>query len=208
MNNFYFHGDMGDKFGEHYKLNVHTPAQALRLLSFQLKGLKEYVKDNDFQIVKNNHPIAEVELLCGSESTGDVHFFPLLSGAKSGGVGKAVAGVALAAVAFAAAPAVVGALGPTQGLATTAFTAFGASVSFGSIALFGGAMALGGVAQMLAPTPQTASYQAQEAPDQRASFLLQGPTNTAQEGQPIPLVYGKIQAGSIIVSAGLTPEQI
>lgn len=98
--------------------------------------------------------------------------------------------------------------GASLGFSSTAFTAFGASVSFGSIALFGASMALGGVAQMLAPTPDVSSYAPQERPDQRASFILQGPTNTVQEGNAVPLVYGRMRAGSILVSAGLTTEQI
>ena len=76
-----------------------------------------------------------------------------------------------------------------------------------AVAGLGISMALGGVSQMLAPTPQS-GYEERESPDQRPSFLFDGPVNTSTQGLPVPVVYGRIKTGSVVVSAGMTAEEL
>jgi len=49
---------------------------------------------------------------------------------------------------------------------------------------------------------------ARETPEERSSFLFNGATNTSQQGQPVPLVFGRFRTGSALVSAGLDVEQL
>ena len=46
------------------------------------------------------------------------------------------------------------------------------------------------------------------AHDPRASFLFSEPGNTSSEGAPVPLAYGRIRVGSVVVSAGIAAEQL
>lgn len=55
-------------------------------------------------------------------------------------------------------------------------------------------------------TPDIANLR--ERPEERASFLFSGATNTSQQGQPVPLVFGRFRTGSVVVSAGLDVEQL
>lgn len=66
------------------------------------------------------------------------------------------------------------------------------------------AMVAGGVVQMLTPIPKLGK-QADSA-DNQSSYLFNGPVNTTAQGNCVPLAYGKIRAGSAVVSAGMSSE--
>lgn len=68
----------------------------------------------------------------------------------------------------------------------------------------GAAMTLGGVAQMLSPQP--AGLASKQSSDNRASYAFGGVTNTAAQGYPVPLLYGRRRIGGAIISAGIYVE--
>jgi len=70
------------------------------------------------------------------------------------------------------------------------------------LASIGFGLAMGGVSEMLAPSP-TSNADDNERPDERPSYLFDGPKNTVEPGLTIPVVYGECFAGSITVSGGL-----
>ncbi|OUY35073.1 phage tail protein, partial [Klebsiella pneumoniae] len=65
-------------------------------------------------------------------------------------------------------------------------------------------MGLGGVVQMLSPQP--AGLARKESPDNKASYAFGGVTNTASQGYPVGLLYGKRRIGGAIISAGIYVE--
>ena len=62
------------------------------------------------------------------------------------------------------------------------------------------ALAAAGVSQLLAP----------EEEDQKKndSFTMSGPTNIYEQGYPIPLVYGRVITGTLLVSGSVDIEDI
>ncbi|HDC4354471.1 tail assembly protein [Enterobacter cloacae] len=68
----------------------------------------------------------------------------------------------------------------------------------------GAAMTLGGVVQMLSPQP--AGLASKQSSDNRASYAFGGVTNTAAQGYPVPLLYGRRRIGGAIISAGIYVE--
>ena len=68
--------------------------------------------------------------------------------------------------------------------------------------------ALGGLAQFLAPTPTVDSPAAFEPADQKPSFLFNGPVNTSAQGSVIPVVYGTMLCGSVVVASGIETEDL
>ncbi|MGV1347102.1 tail assembly protein, partial [Klebsiella pneumoniae] len=82
------------------------------------------------------------------------------------------------------------------------FTEDWANAAYGIQA--GGAMMLGGVVQMLSPQP--AGLARKESADNKASYAFGGVTNTASQGYPVPLLYGKRRIGGAIISAGIYVE--
>jgi predicted phage tail protein len=69
----------------------------------------------------------------------------------------------------------------------------------------GASLLLGGVAQMLSPTPSTNGY---EEVDARQSFGFDGARNVANTGIPVPLLYGRMRVGSVVVSQQLEVNDI
>lgn len=67
-------------------------------------------------------------------------------------------------------------------------------------------IAIGLVMSLLAPKPKTGD--SAERPEERPSFLFNGPENVVEQGFQVPIVYGTHMTGSVVVSAGITVEQI
>lgn len=199
------HGNL-KKFGDNFQIEVCNAIDAIKCLSVQLKGFKKEISTGMFKILRiENHKrifldINELKMKCTSLT--EIHFYPIVAGRKSG-TGKIILGTLLVATAFIAAPAVVGTLGPTMGMSSTAFEALGYSITYAQIAGFGAALALGGITQMLTSTSANSSS---TAADDNSSFIFNGATNTATQGQCLPLLYGKFWAGSRVVSQDLAIE--
>lgn len=192
----HLHGEMADLFGGPYRLDVATLAEAFRALGAQLRGFRAYVQPRDFRIVRGADletgralGESEVSLRLGRA---DLHVVPVVAGSgggRSANVGKIIAGVAIAAVAWWAAP-VAGGLGATV---------FG-GVTYGNIAAVGLMAAFAGVSGLLTPQPKKKKSD--------ASSLFSQAANVADEGATIPWVWGKCMVGSVVASAGISAEDI
>ena len=71
----------------------------------------------------------------------------------------------------------------------------------------GTSLALGGVAQLLTPTP-TLSLGTDSPNDPRKSYSFSGIQNTSRQGTPVPIVYGEMLVGSVVISAGIDVDQV
>ena len=178
---------------------VKTPANAVRFLISNFKNIEQHIKENNYQIKIGNNFITEQEVLfpVGND---DIHIIPVLQG--SGGVGRVLGGIALIGLAFATGGA---SLSLSTGLTFKAGALGGVFVSK-ALVYGGGLLALSGAAQMLAPQPQTPDFQSSEDP--RISFNFSGIQNVTRAGTPIPLVYGEIFTGSVVISAQVDTEQV
>jgi len=117
----------------------------------------------------------------------------------AGGAGKILAGAALIGISLAV---------PGAGLFNTSFLASsvgatslgaGLAAAAGSI---GAALVLGGVADLITPVPRTPDVDN----DPRENFNFSGVQNVTREGVPVPIVYGEMIVGSVVVSAGLNVD--
>ena len=90
-------------------------------------------------------------------------------------------------------------LSGTSGLGTGLF---GASVSK-ALGYIGTALLFGGVSQLLSPSPPSFN----EA-SKLQSFSFSGIVNVADQGLPVPICYGRVITGSVVISAGLNSEPL
>ena len=197
------YGKLADFIG-HKELNVNknivkTPANAIRFLISNFKGLENHIRQNSYLIKVNDNNIYEEEMIL-SLGNSDIHIVPAIQG--SGGVGRVLGGIALIGLAFATGGA---SLSLSTGLTFKAGALGGVFVSK-ALVYGGGLLALSGAAQMLAPQPQTPDFQSTEDP--RISFNFSGIQNVTRAGTPIPLVYGEIFTGSVVISAQVDTEQV
>lgn len=184
----YLHGSLGERFGSRFRFIARDPRDVLRALSSQLDGFADALRDGRYEVTAGDDPIDETELAVAFGHRLEMHIVPAVAGAKSG-AGKVVLGAALIAGTIMSGG--LGAAGMAGAFANAGFSA-------------GLAMSLSGVSSMLfkAPVP---SYE-NRSTDTKTSHLFDGPINNSGQGLPIPLVYGRILAGSTVVSAGMTAE--
>lgn len=212
------HGSLGKQFGEKHRFSVESIPEVIRALGYQIEGFFEAISEGSFQILRDGKAISEEHIHLRFGKVSSIDIVPVIGGEKGGksGAGKVILGLVLIAATVITAgaagvftaPTLAGTLGPTLGTAAgLGATAFG-SVTFGQLAAFGALIAAGGIAQILSPTPEVGDNTLREAPDQRASFLLNSQVNTVEEGGAVPLIYGKTRVGSTVVSAGLFAQDI
>lgn len=204
----YLHGYLGELFGKEFDLAVRSPVEAIRLLEANFpRKFQNAVKKGVFQVVVAG---AKAGIQCSLEMChflfpkGSIHIIPIPEGSSGGGGGKSkgiilsIIGVALIATAFVGAAFLAGGVGIGAGLGTAAF----AGVTWGQIGLLGAALLLLGVSILLTPTPK---------PDNKVdtfqSFFYSGAVNSDREGVPVPIVYGRVFAGSVVVAGGIFDDK-
>ena len=103
-----------------------------------------------------------------------------------------------------AAAAGSGFLGLGKATAATA-SAFAATAStvVGSVGI---SLVLGGIAQAISPQPNTGLERSEEAA-KLESFLFSNVVNTARQGLPVPIAYGRVFVGSAVLSSALDVDQ-
>lgn len=183
------YGELGKRFGREFKLDVQSPAEAVRALRVIVPGFQAYLAEHAksaFKIfVGGSNRSDEVGAPCSDMEV--IRIAPTVQGASA--VGRIILGVALLAFAW------WNPLGWTAGSAMlTGVTGMGMS------------MVLGGVVQLLSPQ-QTYDSAASERPENRPSYNFNGPVNTTAQGHPVPLCYGRMIVGSAVISAGLETRQ-
>ena len=198
------YGDLAEYVG-HKELEtnidvVKTPANAVRFLLANFKGVEKHIAENNYTVKVGDININEEEMLFPAGEK-DIHFIPVIQGA-GGGLGRVLGGIALIGLAFATGGA---SFAFSSGLTFKAGALVGVFVSK-ALVYGGGLLALSGASQMLAPQPQTPDFQSSEDP--RISFNFSGIQNVTRAGTPIPICYGEIFVGSIVISAQVDTEQV
>jgi len=80
----------------------------------------------------------------------------------------------------------------------------GGTVLTKSLAYIGSALVLQGAQDLLFPLPEPPDLET----DPRLSFSFSGIQNTARPGTTLPVVYGEIVTGSVVISASVDTNQI
>lgn len=169
---------------------VSSAAEAVRFLLANWPHLEQHMISQRYRVTVGGYAISEEELQhpIGEQ---EIRIIPVIGGA--GATGRILAGVALIAGAFFTGGATIGLLGLAAPVAL--------STVLGGI---GVSLVLGGVSQLLSPVPTIPTEQS----DPRASYSFSGVQNTSRQGLPIPLIYGEMICGSIVVSAGVDTVQV
>ncbi len=188
----YVGGELGEKFGSQFRLYVKSVGDALRGINANKPGfIRSIKKDSHYNVTVGT--FTEESALDNStvfmnHKKGDIWIMPSIEGAKSG-IGTVVLGAVLVVVGM-------------------TLTSYGLGAVGAPMMKMGVGMMISGVAMMLTPTPGAGDYNEREKPDERQSFIFDGPVNTTEQGGSIPIIYGQILMGSTVVSTALDVEQI
>ena len=191
------------KFVGHKEFEVKADSlrHAVSFLINNFEGVEKYMSPKHYQVKVGNYTVDESELShpIGQE---DIHFIPVIAGAGRG-FGKVLLGAALIGLVFLGGGInfVDGALkfGAESGIFKSAFLSK-------SLSYVGAYLVLSGVSEMLFPMPKPPEFESEENP--RLSFSFGGTQQTGRAGTPVPLVYGEIFTGSVVISGGIDTEQV
>ena len=183
-----------------FEVKADTLAHAVSFLINNFEGVEQFMSPKYYQVKVGNYAVDKDELShpIGKE---DIHFIPVIAGAGRG-LGKILLGAALIGFVFLSGGAsfsLKSGLTFKEGLLGSAFLNK-------SIAYVGGYLLLSGVSEMLFPLPKPPSFESEEDP--RLSFSFGGTQQTGRAGTPVPLVYGEIFTGSVVISGGIDTEQV
>lgn len=182
-------GELGFLFGKVHHRLISTTHEAPRALAATIHGFEQFMNTSKsrgltYAVFKGKKNISEDDL--DFPNSGEViKIVPVIIGSKKAGMLQTILGAVLV---------VVGAI--------LNFTPFAAASPFFYQA--GGALIIGGVVQMLSPQP--AGLASKQDADNRASYAFGGVTNTAAQGNPVPLLYGRRLIGGAVISAGVYVE--
>ena len=220
-------GELGEKYGQqHEYYNLHTPADAIKLLCFNYPALKR-------DLVTAHHNGVGYKVIQGGAAMGydELHLpfgsrpllvVPVISGAGGSSTGQILLGVGLVAAAIVFAPATGGFLGIAGSTSITTATGFvlGAAASK-AIGLIGTGLILSGTASLISPQPELPNASANRirgdgtnvrgpGPEGitrggmgRQSYAFTGPANTVGTGATLPVIYGRVITGGHLIAASL-----
>ena len=179
-----------------FDVQVDTVGKAVSFLIHNFPKLEKYMNPKYYQVKVGNSDISkdEINYPIGNQ---DIHFIPVIQGAGRGGLGKILLGTVLIGVAVATG-------GTSLALGFGGFSGgLGISAALGNIGL---ALSLSGVSEMLFPLPQPQQFNSENDP--QLSFSFSGIQNTSRAGTPIPIVYGEIFTGSVVISVSVDTNQV
>jgi predicted phage tail protein len=186
------YGKLGTQFGRVHRLAVESTAEAVRALCALVPGFeRELMTSRDRGVRyacflgKKNISKDELALSGGTE---EIRIAPVLVGAKAGGVLQFIAGAVLV----------------VAGYIVTGLSYGWAAPVGGAMISTGIAMMAGGVIQMLSPQPRPSSS---NGPENGASYNFTGAVNTTAQGNPVPVLYGRMIVGSAVISAGILAQE-
>ena len=186
-----------------FEVKADSLSHAVSFLINNFEGIEKYMSPKHYQVKVGNYAVDESEL-CHPIGQEDIHFIPVIAGAGRG-IGKILLGAALIGLAFVVPQGLVLSKAAGGGLAT-GFGFANAGFLAKSLVYVGASLALSGVSDLLFPLPKFEGFESEEDP--RLSFNFNGIQQTSRAGTPVPIVYGEIFTGSVVISASVDTEQV
>ena len=174
----------------HFDVSVNNPRQAFAFLIANFPEVENHMTNQLYKVKMGDLEITEdlIEL----KGSGDIKIIPIAVGAKG---------------------IVVGGLLTSLGSGTTILGLTLGSMVAPIATAIGTSMLIDGVTSIIAPTPQQSNLAAADSlsdndPNVQANFGFNSITNTSRAGVPVPIIYGQVFTGSIVISSGIDTVQV
>lgn len=169
-----------------WMLDCNSPAEAIALIEANKPGIRNWIRQhlNDYKVceVECENEDGQKEFLTdetfqAKRECKAIRFLPIFTGAGgNNGILQAIAGVAMI---------VVGAL--------TSWTGIGAGLIGAGIG-----MIIGAICTMLMSPSEN------DDDDGETNYYFNGAVNTTEQGNPVPLVFGRCRVGSAVISSEIS----
>ena len=177
----------------YFEAAVSSPQQAFNFLKANFQGIEKHMNQQIYKVKMGGRVISQEFL--NLRGQGEIHIIPVAVGAKFvGDLFKGAVNLAKDAVNF---------------VVDNAIPLGTAVVTGGTSALFTyGALAL--ASELLTPDVPSANFSSvgDTDPSIRGSYSFSGIQNVSNAGVPIPIIYGLVFTGSIIISSGVDTAQV
>lgn len=186
MKKIVLYGELAKRFGKTHFFAVKNVSEAVRALKVNFKGFEDFMCGAHkygvgFKVFVGNCSLSEIDEIKDPISDREtIRLVPAILGA--GGPLKIFIGAVLIGAGVVLAP-------------------FSAGTSTGLIAA-GSGLVIGGIATLLTKIPN-ADLSGNSNPDKKTSYVFNGPVNSTIQGGAVPVGYGRLIIGSIIISAGI-----
>ena len=183
-----------------FEIQVHNLPQAISFLVNNFPEVEKYMNPKHYLVKVGNYEITENEIHdpIGQQ---DIHIIPVISGAGGDTFNTILLGAALIGASFFFPGA--GLFGTTGLLgAGAAGTGIGTLIGTGLSAI-GAGLILQGIGNILYPVEDPTFED-----NPQISFNFAGTQNTARAGTPVPIVYGEIFTGSVVISGDIDTEAV
>ena len=177
----------------HFEVAVNNPRQAFAFLIANFPEVENHITNQLYKVKMGDLEITDD--LLELRGDGDIKIIPIAVGAK----GIVIGGLLTAG-------------GAAVGSTLLGSTLLATVVSSGLTAV-GTSMLIDGVTSIIAPTPQVPNLNAADSlsdndPNVQANFGFNSITNTTRAGVPVPIIYGEVFTGSIVISSGIDTVQV
>jgi len=177
LRKIYLEGEIADKFGHEFEMNVSSFKEALQCLDLNCPEFRQYLiecheKGIGFTCFVDDEPIDQDKKLLLQYPKGSFTIQAVPAGSK-GGIGKIIAAIAIAVLVISN----PGNIFILEGALTTWGT-LAASLAIN--------LAITGIQELMAPDPSVDTQQDE-------SYLFQGSSQTIIEGDPVPVLYGQLR---------------
>ena len=190
-----------------FEAEITTPLHAFKFLLANFPHLERHMMEQNYCVKVGKDEIDETELFnpIGQQ---EIKIVPVAIGSR--GFTRILAGVALVGLTvatggfgtFAASGGGFAGIGFGAGTAGSITLGSSLAAAAGNLGIY---LALSGAAQMLTPVPKPPGV---SDDPQSQNFSFSGVQNTSRAGTALPVIYGEIFAGSLVVSAGIDTVQI
>ena len=192
------YGELAKFLGQKtFEAEVHNAAQAIKFLIVNFPQLEKHMGDRYYKVLVGDWEIKEEEIHYPNGQE-EIRIIPIVGGEGGRGTRAFIIGAVLIGAAI---------IAPGAGMVGLQFAGTGgaaASPFMASIGNIGLALALTGLSQMLTPVPPVK----EQEQDPRLSFNFSGIQNTSRAGVPVPVIYGELIVGSVVISAAIENEQV
>ena len=205
LNKIKVYGKLRQDLGcSYFEAAVNSPVEAFRFLRANFPDLEKYMSFQYYKVKMNGNDITEQEF--NLKSQGTIQIIPVATGSLPVvlGIGAIVGGGAIAAS------------GASFFTATLIGNLTVGAAICGALTAIGTNMVIGGVTKMLTPTQQityptatrSTGINRSDATLADSNYNFSGITNVSRAGVTLPVVYGELVVGSIVVSNGVDTDQI
>ena len=214
----------------YFEAAVSSPAEAIRFLLCNFPEVETHMSEQYYKIKINNMDVS-LDFL-SMKGRGDIQIIPIATG-SFGAIGAIFgafsSGAAAVATAASAIPVVggitsaaIGAVGTVAGAVSTVANFIPTIPVVGAVAsAVSTDLAISGVTSLLAPTPApfesssaaASGFGASEPdgaldPQMANSYSFSGIQNVSVSGVSVPIIYGEVFTGSVVISSGVDTVQL